>query len=591
MKHLKLFFALFAMLALGVGNAWGAEETVVYTETFEDSAYKTSTTYKNSTEKKHGPTNTQWGVLCGTPNTGAHNGSKAFAMRYYKSVSKTPTLTQYFDINNVDAISFWSKTESTNNKLNVEYSTDGGSSWSSLASNISITTSYKEYSYNFSTQQAKVRLRFTMGTTTEKKSMFIDDIEFISTSSSGSGTEEPVLSSIEISGDLENKTYEEGDELDLTGLTVLANYGSGDPKDVTNDVEWSYEPLTAGQTSVTVTATYEDKTATQTINGLTVNEHIVTPGEKCTGTLGYAFWGLTAEKLTATANEINYTKEFDDVTVNIKNGSKANAYFKADHTRVYSGGYTMTFSVPDGYIITDIAFTASNDNWEGTHTANVGTMSDNKNWTGANQNVTITFNGSCRIASICVTYKADVKYALTITEPTEGGTLVVKDGENTLASGAEIYEGTKLTVTATPATGYEEGVVVVKNASDEDVTATVYADGVLTMPAYAVTISATFEKKPCELLATPTVSAETTYSSAKLTWEAIANAAKYSVKVGTADAVETTETSYEVTGLTAETEYTYQVQAIAEADQDTYCDSEVAEGTFTTATAPTATLT
>ena len=27
MKHLKLFFALFAMLALGVTNAWGAEET------------------------------------------------------------------------------------------------------------------------------------------------------------------------------------------------------------------------------------------------------------------------------------------------------------------------------------------------------------------------------------------------------------------------------------------------------------------------------------------------------------------------------------------------------------------------------------
>jgi hypothetical protein len=32
MKHLKLFFALFAMLALGVGNAW-AEESVVYTLT------------------------------------------------------------------------------------------------------------------------------------------------------------------------------------------------------------------------------------------------------------------------------------------------------------------------------------------------------------------------------------------------------------------------------------------------------------------------------------------------------------------------------------------------------------------------------
>ena len=27
MKHLKLFFALFAMLALGVGNAWAEEVT------------------------------------------------------------------------------------------------------------------------------------------------------------------------------------------------------------------------------------------------------------------------------------------------------------------------------------------------------------------------------------------------------------------------------------------------------------------------------------------------------------------------------------------------------------------------------------
>ena len=182
------------------------------------------------------------------------------------------------------------------------------------------------------------------------------------------------------------------------------------------------------------------------------------------------------------------------------------------------------------------------------------------------------------------------KYAVTFTQP-EGGELLVKNGETAITSGNTFAEGIKLTVTATPANGYEGGTVVVKDADGNDVTATVYADGVLTMPAYAVTISATFEKKPCELLAKPTVSTTTTYSSATLTWEAVANAAKYSVKVGTADAVETTETSYEVTGLNAETTYTYQVQAIAEAGQDTYCDSEVAEGTFTTATAPTATLT
>ena len=33
MKHLKLFFALFAMLALGVGNAWGQDKTVSWTAT------------------------------------------------------------------------------------------------------------------------------------------------------------------------------------------------------------------------------------------------------------------------------------------------------------------------------------------------------------------------------------------------------------------------------------------------------------------------------------------------------------------------------------------------------------------------------
>ena len=574
MKHLKLFFALFAMLALGVGNAWGEEVTVTkttntlvselswtvssgscagcYTEFDLDNAITISTT--------------------GTPNCGSVWGTTTNDWRLYQNQNGNVIVSAKTGYELVSIKFTYSQSNSGTLK-------DGS------------TTVTTKTVVNCSGLTTKT---LTVGNTGTKTNGQVKITEFSVTytqTSADSGTEEPVLSSIEISGDLENKTYEEGDELDLTGLTVLANYESGDPKDVTNDVEWSYEPLTAGQTSVTVTATYEDKMATQPIYGLTVNEHIVTPGEKCTGTLGYAFWGLTAEKLTATANEINYTKEFDDVTVNIKNGSKANAYFKADHTRVYSGGYTMTFSVPDGYIITDIAFTASGDNWEGTHTANVGTMSDNKNWTGANQNVTITFNGSCRIESICVTYKADVKYALTITEPTEGGTLVVKDGENTLTSGAEIYEGTKLTVTATPATGYENGVVVVKNASDEDVTDAVYEAGTLTMPAYAVTISATFEKKPCTLLNTPVVTATPTYNSATLTWAAVANAAKYSVKVGTADAVETTETSYEVTGLTAETEYTYQVQAIAEAEQDTYCDSEVAEGTFTTATAPTATLT
>ena len=181
------------------------------------------------------------------------------------------------------------------------------------------------------------------------------------------------------------------------------------------------------------------------------------------------------------------------------------------------------------------------------------------------------------------------KYAVTFTQP-EGGELIVKNGETAITSGNTFAEGIILTVTTTPAEGYEEGKVVIKNENGEDITTHVYADGTLTMPAHPITISATFERKPCSLLSTPTISATTTYNTATLTWNAVTNAEKYSVQIGTADAVETTETSYEVTGLNAETTYTYQVQAIAEAGQDTYCDSELAEGSFTTSQAPIATL-
>ena len=83
----------------------------------------------------------------------------------------------------------------------------------------------------------------------------------------------PVLKSIEISGDLTTKSgYKAGDALDLDGLTVSAIYTLNDvdqaPVDVTSLVNWSYDPLVEGQTSVTITATLEDKSDDITISDL-----------------------------------------------------------------------------------------------------------------------------------------------------------------------------------------------------------------------------------------------------------------------------------------------------------------------------------
>lgn len=89
------------------------------------------------------------------------------------------------------------------------------------------------------------------------------------------GGVEPVLESIEISGDLDNKTgYKVGDDLDLTGLTVMATYSlAGTPQtpvDITSDpgLTLTYDPLVENQTEVTITATFGGQTDDITITGL-----------------------------------------------------------------------------------------------------------------------------------------------------------------------------------------------------------------------------------------------------------------------------------------------------------------------------------
>ena len=155
-----------------------------------------------------------------------------------------------------------------------------------------------------------------------------------------------------------------------------------------------------------------------------------------------------------------------------------------------------------------------------------------------------------------------------------------------VANGATVLSGTTITLNSTPDLCYKLAAYDVYKTGDNTTKVTI-TDNTFIMPEFDVTISATFESTQ---LATPTISATTTYNTATLTWNAVTNAEKYSVQIGTADAVETTETSYEVTGLNAETTYTYQVQAIAADDQFDYCDSELAEGSFTTLQAPIATL-
>ena len=94
-----------------------------------------------------------------------------------------------------------------------------------------------------------------------------NDVEFIA-----QWEELTVVNSIAISGEIATTTgYMVGSHINPAGLTVTASVTVGDAAptnvDVTNNegLTWTHDPLVIGQTSVTLTATYEGQTATKTV--------------------------------------------------------------------------------------------------------------------------------------------------------------------------------------------------------------------------------------------------------------------------------------------------------------------------------------
>ncbi len=209
--------------------------------------------------------------------------------------------------------------------------------------------------------------------------------------------------------------------------------------------------------------------------------------------------------------------------------------------------------------------------------------------TGDYMHIGLRATGAMYLNSVSISWTPAVKSA--VTKSVENGTLDIT-GAADLSS---VAEGTELTVTVTPDGNHTGGTIKVTKTGvtpEADVTDEVYAEGVITMPDYAITVSATFEAKTCEKLGTPDVStSEITYNSAKLSWAAVDNADHYVVKIGE-DEQEVNVNEYEASGLTASTQYTYQVKAIAADAQEDYCDGDYsAAANFNTIAAPTATLT
>ena len=330
----------------------------------------------------------------------------------------------------------------------------GGTKYVDAAS-LSITETVYGLASNTGTSTGNIEISISQPST--KKAVYISKIEVIY---DAGGDADPVLQSIAVSGTPSTDTYEEGNVFDVTGLIVTGTYDKGDDQTITEGITWEARTnstsdavalanytLTQGQTALQVRATVgEIASAWTDVTGLTVNAHVVTPGTYAI-TPNTTFWGCSEiNKSNATENEINFTGSQNDITITIKNGKKQNAYINSTQTRVYTDGYTMAFSVPTGYVIKAIAFTADGSNWAGTHTASVGTMKDNKNWEGSAQSVTITFGGTCRIAGISVTYAA-IAPEVTATPSSlsfEAKQNITVDGKTFTLEGANLTSGLTL---------------------------------------------------------------------------------------------------------------------------------------------------
>ena len=107
-------------------------------------------------------------------------------------------------------------------------------------------------------------------------------------------------------------TYTAGESFDPTGLTITATYSDSTQENVTSQVAWTPDPLTAGTTSVT--GTFGGKTIT--ISGLTVNEaaidsYSIVPADLANGTYPTSATSYTASsgiKVTA-CNTANFSSK------------------------------------------------------------------------------------------------------------------------------------------------------------------------------------------------------------------------------------------------------------------------------------------
>ena len=196
---------------------------------------------------------------------------------------------------------------------------------------------------------------------------------------------------------------------------------------------------------------------------------------------------FTAEKTTTIS--ATFKRKIEKVTITYKPATNGSLVVKQGANTLASGT-----SVEKGTQLTIVA--TANQGYELEALMINNKKVENPTFDPALRTYKTTFTAE-KATAISATFKRKIEKVTITYKPTTNGSLVVKQGTNTLASGSSVEKGTQLTVVATANQGYELEALMINNKKVENPT---FDPALRTYKTNftaekATTISATFKRK------------------------------------------------------------------------------------------------
>lgn len=251
------------------------------------------------------------------------------------------------------------------------------------------------------------------------------------------------LTSLAISGEPKNKTYEVGEEFDPTGLVVTGTYDDKSTATITDGITWTKNPstLSLSDVSCSVTATVNGVTSpAYKVTGLTVNEAKLpsttdaTFGPDWNKLFGTSYDGTIP---SVKANKLELNGVSNGVKIKVTNGTSTAGYVKTNDFRLY-GKYTITITAPKDVLLSEITMTSQTKKsefkiTENKITSNVGSVKldgEDLKWIGSSNEIQFDFSDKVSLSTIKVATKAaaDPTYAAQTLK------FIAKDGKDYYAT-------------------------------------------------------------------------------------------------------------------------------------------------------------